>query len=355
MTILPVVCAITTPLYIYNNGFQWQMWVFFAICFVVNNMSITSGYHRYFSHRSYEVHPAIEWLYIFFASGTFQGSLLQWCTDHRRHHRGVDTDDDPYNIHRGFLYAHLTWMFHDDPTPQEYPKDLTRNKWIMLQFKYYVWIASFVGFVLPGIATWAIGLGFWNGVVVCGALRILLTQHTTFLINSLAHTLGKRTYTDKHTARDSIICALLTFGEGYHNYHHSFQADYRNGIRWYHWDPTKWWIAGLARTGLARRLKKVQKEEILKARLTMEERMLIAKGASAERTRQLKARIEEAQKRLKTLRESYRSKKAEFAARGSEWRQMMRSEIRSAKHEFRLARNEWRRFRRSMMRSSAVA
>lgn len=330
-----------------------------AIFFTVNNMIITTGYHRHFSHLSYDAHPLVQAFYIIVGAGCFQGSVLQWCTDHRRHHRKVDGNEDPYSISKGFFYAHLGWMFTEDPHAGPYAKDLSSNKLIKFQHDQYVWVASFMGFVMPGIVAWAIGLGFWGGVIFPGLLRIVLSQHSTFLINSAAHVFGKQTYTDKHSARDSIIMAFLTFGEGYHNFHHSFQLDYRNGTRWYHWDPTKWAIRGLSFVGLATKLKEAPREEILKARLQMEERQLLQIGACATRASQLKQQIFEAQTKLKALRASYLTAKRDLTLRSSdrfaEVKAKMRVDIRLAKVEFKTAYGQWRAFRRQSKRMTSAA
>jgi len=361
MSVTPVLAAILVPIYFSTHELTWGLIAFFLVCFTLSNMSITCGYHRYFSHRSYDVHPLIEKLYILVSAGAFQGTLLQWCTDHRRHHRMVDTDEDPYSINKGFWFAHMGWMLTKDehPESQAYPKDLTKDPWIQFQHDYYVWIASFMGFVLPGLVGWALGFGFWGGVIIGGLLRIVLTQHSTFLINSWAHTIGRRTYTDKNSARDSLLLALMTFGEGYHNYHHLFQADYRNGIKWYHWDPTKWWIRALSFFGLAGKLKRAPKEEILKARIAMEEKVLLSRGACADRVTQLKARVIETQKRLKQLRDDYLQAKKNFALRNNAQERMskyelLRAEIKMAKLEFQSAYGQWRVFRRTMRRAAVA-
>ena len=363
MTLTPVIAAVLTPIYLYHHGLSWGLVAFFAVCYAINNMSITSGYHRYLSHRSYAVHPVVDFLYIFFASGAFQGSALQWCTDHRRHHRAVDTEADPYSINKGFLYAHFLWLFSTDPfSDTEYPKDLTKNRWIMLQHKYYVIIATFVGFILPGIVGAALGFGFWGGVIIGGLLRIVCTQHSTFLVNSAAHTFGRQTFTDKHTARDSFLVAILTFGEGYHNFHHSFQSDYRSGTRWYHWDPTKWLIRTLNFLGLASKLKQVKMEEILKARLAMEERQMLSRGACADRVSMMKLQIVEAQQKLRQMKESYFKARAAHSAEPNAAAQSLRNlkssmqaEIRMAKIEFRSAYRKWRTFRRAVKRTAVAA
>jgi stearoyl-CoA desaturase (delta-9 desaturase) len=372
----PIAALILTPIYLYHHGFTLGVGVLLFVTYTISNMSITCGYHRYFSHRSYDAHPIVEWLYIFFAAGAFQGSLLSWCTDHRRHHREVDTEEDPYSINKGFWFAHMGWMFRKDTHPEAemFPKDLTKNRFIVFQDKYYALFATFVGFILPALIGWACGLGFWGGAIIGGSLRIALSQQTTFLINSAAHTFGSRPYNDKLSARDNFFLAFLTFGEGYHNFHHYFQADYRNGIQWYQWDPTKWWIQILALVGMASRLKQARKEDILKARLALEERTLIARGASAERVEQLKLRLVHAQTRMRQLRDDYRQAKKSFresfeAKRlemSSDMRRSMnlqlsklkrtkREEIKMAKNEFQVAYVQWRTFRRETRRGSMAA
>ena len=105
-------------------------------------------------------------------------------------------------------------------------------------------------------------LGLWHGdiwgcLLLPGLLRLVVSHHVTFFINSLAHYWGSRPYTTENTARDNGILALLTYGEGYHNFHHIFQWDYRNGVRWFQYDPTKWWIAFCSFVGLAKALRRV--------------------------------------------------------------------------------------------------
>ena len=105
-----------------------------------------------------------------------------------------------------------------------------------------------------------------GAVLVAGFLRLTLIWNSTFSINSVAHLIGSRNYSLANTARDSIITALISLGEGYHNFHHRFQSDYRNGVRWYQYDPTKWWLWTLSKLRLVRDLKRVPREAIEAAR-----------------------------------------------------------------------------------------
>lgn len=364
MTLNPLAALILTPIYFAHHPLTWGLVIFLAITYTISNMAITSGYHRYFSHRTYNLPLWMENLYVIVAAGSFQGSILQWCSDHRRHHREVDGNDDPYSRSKGFWFSHLTWMFRKDPHPESriYPKDLAKNPLIVWQHKYYALIATFVGFIVPGLIGWACGFGFWGGVIIGGSLRITLSQQSTFLINSAAHTFGKRPYTDTNSARDNHFLSFLTFGEGYHNFHHFFQADYRNGIRWYQWDPTKWWIQSLAAVGIATKLKKARKEEIFKARINMEGRELLSKGAPIDRVEQMKQKLLGAQAKMRELREeiqqakkSFRQKRQEMSddmrlamrAQLDKLKSLRRQEIKVAKREFKIAYSEWRTYRRA--------
>ncbi len=228
------------------------------LLFMASGLSITGGYHRFFSHRCYKTNAVIETLLLFFGAMAVQGSALRWAFDHRQHHAYVDTDKDPYSINRGFWYAHFIWFF-DRPADID-PKlasDLLNNKRVMFQHKYYGTCAIVTNFLMIGL----VGLlchNFLAAFIFAGLFRLFLLHHFTWFINSLAHTWGAKTYSKEHTAVDNYLISLVTFGEGYHNYHHTFCSDYRNGVRWFHFDPTKWMIWSLSKLGLAKGLKTVE-------------------------------------------------------------------------------------------------
>ncbi len=347
LTLTPIFALILIPIYLFHNPLTLSLTIAFVILFSLNNLSITVGYHRYFAHRSYEAHPVLQYILLFFGTGAFQGTVLQWATDHRRHHFKVDTDEDPYNINVGFWYAHIGWMFlNDKPQYQgKFATDLERNKVLAFQHKHYAWLAILVGFIIPGFVGMAIGSGFLGGLLILGLLRIVLTQHSTFFINSLCHFLGRRPYSDQITARDSIIMAFLTFGEGYHNFHHRFQLDYRNGIRWYHWDPSKWLIQIAAYCQLASKLKTVSEPEILRARIHMDEKIILSRGAKHETVVALKAKLELAQSRLRSLREEYRAEylrlRTSVKNQSKEKFLHLKAELALAKLEFQNAYAQW--------------
>lgn len=307
----PIISILMLVLYlVYSNTYTATHigWITaFGLVFAfLTNLSITMGYHRLFAHKSYEAHPLLEGFLLFIASGAFQGSALKWASDHRIHHRFEDTDKDPYSIKKGFFYAHMGWlMFHESVSRPVQAPDLEKNKLVMMQHNYYLLWAIGVGYILPLVVGAFLGNAFL-GLIIAGGLRIFLTQQSTFFINSLAHTLGKTPYSTEKTAKDSIIMAFLTHGEGYHNFHHKFQFDYRNGIKWYHWDPTKWSIQIAALIGLAKKLKTVQFSEILKAKLEVESEKFQNSQFYKEKLLPLSEQIIEAQIKFDQLKLEYK-------------------------------------------------
>jgi len=258
------------PWYAWTHEFSTGAWIAGFILLYASGMSITGGYHRLWAHRAYEAHWSLRLFYMLFGAMAFQNSILIWASMHRVHHRHVDdVDHDPYSIRRGLWYAHLGWMIRDYPSAKldfSNAPDLLQDRMVMFQHRHYLVIALAMNVLFP----LALGFAFgdpWGFLLVAGLLRLVVNHHFTFFINSLAHYWGRRPYTVANTARDNDLLALLTYGEGYHNYHHLFQWDYRNGVRWWQFDPTKWMIAALSWVGITRSLKRVPEFKIQRAML----------------------------------------------------------------------------------------
>ncbi len=344
LLLTPLAALILVPIYFVLEDVHAALIVFTLIFAAATNLSITAGYHRLFSHRSYEAHPLVRALYLLIGASAWQGSALKWSADHRQHHGKVDTDQDPYSINKGFWYAHMGWLFLKDSTDRN-PKaaDLEKDWMVRFQHRYYIPLAILMGFGFPTLIGYFLGCPF-GGLVFAGALRITLTQQSTFFVNSLCHTLGRKTYSDKISARDSVIVALLTHGEGYHNFHHHFQSDYRNGIRWYQWDPTKWTIRTLAYLGLAKKLRRISSAEILKARLQMEAMKLQSKGYSEEKIQQLREKILHAQNSMRKLQEDYKQMKMDMRQASSEKLAQIKWEMKVRRIELKYAMKQWQTY-----------
>ena len=265
-----LVALTLVPWYGFSHGYHAAAWVWFTLFLGANGMSITCGYHRLMSHSAYEAHPILKVAYLLFGAMALQNSALVWSAGHRVHHRYIDDPErDPYCAGKGFWFSHIGWMLVNHPSGKVdlgTVKDLQRDPMIMFQHKYYVAIAVSANFGLPILAGLMTG-DVWGTLLLAGFLRLVVSHHFTFFINSLAHMWGAQPYTDKNTARDNGVIALLTYGEGYHNFHHMFAHDYRNGVRWWQWDPSKWFIRLMSWIGLARNLKQVPWFKIQRALL----------------------------------------------------------------------------------------
>ncbi|EAQ97215.2 Fatty-acid desaturase [Congregibacter litoralis KT71] len=269
----PILAAILVPLWGIYVGFTASQWIWAVVFLYLNGLGITGGYHRLWSHKAYKAHWTVRLWFALWGGGALQNSILVWASDHRRHHRHVDdNDEDPYSAGRGLWFSHMGWMLREYATNGEdfsNAQDLMRDPIVMWQHKHYVAITTFMNLGVPILLGLALG-DVIGTVLLVGLLRLVVNHHVTFFINSLAHFWGSRPYTEENSARDNGFLAFLTYGEGYHNYHHIFQTDYRNGIRWYQWDPTKWMIAGLAKVGLAKDLQRVPDFRIQRALLDMQ-------------------------------------------------------------------------------------
>ena len=254
------------PAYIWYFGIDWFQVSIFLAFLAATGLSITLGYHRLFSHITFQARLPVRLFTLIFGAAAFENSVLLWSSEHRRHHKHVDHDEDPYCIAKGFFYAHIGWLLFKlkNDEPFDNIADLQKDPLLQWQHRYIHLIAVLVSFVFPTV------LGFlWNGWVgalgaflIGGVARIVVVQHITFLINSACHMMGRQPYSTKCTARDSLFLAFFTLGEGYHNYHHEFQHDYRNGVKPWQYDPTKWMIWTLSKLGLTQNLRRAPAEKI---------------------------------------------------------------------------------------------
>ncbi len=335
--------------YLQTQDFNSNFLLLFFAFYLITGLSMTAGYHRLYSHRAYKVKKPLEIFYLLFGAAAIQNSVVLWADDHRRHHLNVDTDRDPYNAKRGLWFSHMAWVFYKDSYKErniESVPDLAKNPLVMWQHKYYWWLVLAMAFGLPTLIGWFMGSAL-GGFVFGGILRVVLVHQFIFLINSFAHYWGKQTYTDENTARDNAFLALLTYGEGYHNFHHVFEADYRNGVRWFNWDPTKWFINFMEKLGLAYDLRRINETVILRARLGMDKKRLKSRSPDtftrvSESLDRLQTQLIEIRQRIHVLSNEYRAFKRQLDATRLQKMEEIREEIKNAKREFRLAFRQWR-------------
>ncbi len=335
-----VLTLTAVPLYLWNFGLDWFQVVFFLVMLAACGFSITLGYHRLFSHLAFQGHWSVRLFTLLFGAAAFENSALLWCCEHRTHHKHVDQDEDPYDISKGLFHAHIGWLLFklSPPPPFDNVADLQKDPLVAWQHRYVQWIAVVVAFIFPAAVGYA--WGGWHSALgaflIAGVARVVFLQHCTFCINSLCHYIGKRPYSSKCSARDSWIMAVVTFGEGYHNYHHEFQHDYRNGVKPWQFDPTKWIIWSLSKLGLAQKLRRVPSEKILLSELAETQRCFEAKLESPQLTAPARAYMLEAYERLQATAKAWAQHKAEQIEVTREMLAELRAELRNAVSSLKL-------------------
>jgi stearoyl-CoA desaturase (Delta-9 desaturase) len=262
--VVPIGGLLAGMISLWGWGFSWVDFGLLVGMYVLTALGITVGFHRLFTHRSFETNGVVKAILGILGSMAVQGTLLHWVAVHRRHHQFSDKAEDPHSPHhhgRGILgllqgvwHAHLGWIFEPDPPDLDrYNKDLRKSRLLrVISALFLVWIA--LGLALPMVlggvltGTWT---GAWLGLVWGGLVRIFLVHHVTWSINSVCHLWGRRPYRSDDESRDNLIFGIVGMGEGWHHTHHTFPTSARHGLRWWQIDVSYWVIRTLAFFGLA--------------------------------------------------------------------------------------------------------
>lgn len=234
------------------------------LAYLTGVLGVTLCYHRILTHRSLRVFKPLEYLFALFGTLALQGDPIRWVAIHRKHHAHADHDDDPHNIHLGFRWAHVDWLYRQNlamPTEEEiarYAPDLYADP-------FYRALQHLALPLQIGLAVLLFAIGGWAWVVWGIFVRLVFAYHSTWLVNSAAHMMGYRTYRTTDRSTNCWWVALLSFGEGWHNNHHAFPFSARHGMRWFEIDMTWWHVRLLALLRLADRVR--IPSEVMRAKL----------------------------------------------------------------------------------------
>lgn len=247
---------------------QWSCWLFFYSYAVLGGLGITAGAHRLWSHRSYKARLPLRIFLMLCNSIAVQNDLIEWCRDHRLHHKTSETDADPHNSNRGWFFAHMGWLLQrKHPKVIEMGKkldlsDLYQDSVLMFQKRYYWWIASFLGFILPVTVSYLyFELSLLDSTCIA-AWRYVSSLHCTWFVNSAAHIWGDQDYDTGIEPRESSLVSLGALGEGFHNYHHTFPYDYSTSEHGGYINFTTIFIDLMSFIGLAHSLRSVNPKMI---------------------------------------------------------------------------------------------
>lgn len=256
---LHLLAVLSLPYLFYYQIFLPEL-AFNIFAYFAGGFGITLLYHRAWAHGAVQLSRPLE--YIFAALSTFvlQMPARQWISAHIQHHGHTDTEEDPYNIQKGFWWAHYEWIIFSPQPPISLPARLEENPVVLWQHRYYWPLFFFNNGAIPCAISWLSGAPWWGGLIL-SSLRLVLTSHVIYSVNSICHKWGSQRFTRAVSAKD-VWWFPFALGEQYHNYHHAFPRDYRHGIAWFDFDPTKWLIWLLARLGMASGLRTMSNERI---------------------------------------------------------------------------------------------
>lgn len=255
--VLPFVATLVAIVWSWQYGFMgWTHLALLLGGWALTAQGITIGFHRLLTHRSFETYSGVRMFWMALGALSVEGSPLTWCAVHRRHHELSDQVGDPHSPHlhgeglwnslRGFWYSHTGWLFTgywSHPDKERYIPDLMAEPMlVMVDRLYYLWVLMSLG--LPALIAGCI-LQTWQGALLGlfwgGLVRIFLTHHVTWSINSICHLFGQREFESSDDSRNNWLFGILSFGEGWHNNHHAFPTSARHGLHWWQLD-TSWLI-----------------------------------------------------------------------------------------------------------------
>ncbi len=217
----------------YGPQAMWPSWIFYLFLYLFSGLGVTAGVHRYWSHKSYKARMPFQWALLAFNCISMQNDIIEWCRDHRVHHKYTETSADPHNALRGFFFAHMGWLMMKKH-PDVFIKgknvdvsDLKADPVVKFQHDHYLKLCFLFSVFLPIAIPWF----FWGEDVVVSffvlfLFRYVMTLHSTWFVNSAAHLWGERRYDGRINPSDNRFVCVASIGEGWHNYHHTFPFDY---------------------------------------------------------------------------------------------------------------------------------
>lgn len=222
--------------------------------YTITALGVTIGYHRMLTHRSFQPHPSIKFLFLVMGSMALEGPALEWAATHTKHHAQADREGDPHSPLEGFFHAHIGWMFKDVMAdPNIYCRHLVKDPIVVFVSRtFFLWVG--LSLLVPFL------LGGWTGLLWGGLVRICLAHHVTWSVNSVCHTFGKREFETTDQSRNEWLVGLLAFGEGWHNNHHAFPRSAFHGLHWWQFDVSGYIIWTLERVGLVKDVYRITPE-----------------------------------------------------------------------------------------------
>jgi stearoyl-CoA desaturase (Delta-9 desaturase) len=254
---VPFLATIYAMVMLWN---QWVTWVDVALMlglYLLSGLGITVGFHRMLTHKSFETSRPVKALLLIMGCLAVEGDPITWASTHIQHHAHSDDEDDPHSPLEGLWHSHMGWLFGYKHNVAVYGTWLKKDPTVVWVSKTWIlWVA--LGLIVPTL------IAGWSGLIWGGLVRIFLTHHITWSVNSICHTFGRRDFQTRDASRNNFIVGLLAFGEGWHNNHHAFPRSAFHGLRWWQIDLSGYLIRAMEATGLVWNVYRVKEADLRK-------------------------------------------------------------------------------------------
>ncbi len=275
--VIPFLGLLASGVLLWNSLLGPRDLALFLVMYLLTGFGITVGFHRLLTHRAFETHAWVRYLFAILGSMALEGSVIDWVADHRKHHTFPDEEGDPHSPHvhegsglkgmlHGLYHAHVGWLFstHGQASSRRYARDLAEDPRMRRINRAFPWLAL-ASLALPALLGFVISGGSWlaalTAYIWAGLVRVFLVHHVTWSINSICHFFGRRRFELEDRSTNVFWLALPSFGEAWHHNHHAFPRSAFHGMRWYELDPSGWIIAAMAKLGLAWDVVRVSSEK----------------------------------------------------------------------------------------------
>ncbi len=257
VVVIPFVATIYAIYLLWNRWVDWLDITLMLVFYVLSGLGVTVGFHRMLTHKSFETSPFLKAVFLAMGCLSIEGSPTEWASTHIQHHAHSDQEDDPHSPLEGLWHAHMGWLISHKNNIEVYGTWLKRDPLVVWMTKYWLVFAG-LGLLIPFL------IAGWSGLLWGGLVRIFLTHHITWSVNSICHTFGARDYQTRDASRNNFIVGLLAFGEGWHNNHHAFPRSAFHGLRWWQIDISAYLIRALEALGLVWNVYRVKESDLRK-------------------------------------------------------------------------------------------
>jgi stearoyl-CoA desaturase (Delta-9 desaturase) len=273
VVLLPLLATVLAIVLLWQRAVHVSDLVLLAITYSLVALGVTVGFHRMLTHRSFQPNPVVKFVLLVLGSMSLEGPALDWAAIHIKHHAHSDREGDPHSPLDGFFHAHIGWMLGDDTAdPNVYCRNLLKDPMVVFVSRTFVlWVV--LSLAIP------FAIGGWSGLLWGGLVRIFLTHHVTWSVNSVCHMFGKREFETNDRSHNEWIVGLLGFGEGWHNNHHAFPRSAFHGLHWWQFDLSGYVIWALERLGLAKEVYRIP--AALLARRSTRQQALVVDAVAA--------------------------------------------------------------------------